>query len=321
MPENAAHEGAAAYRSSGVDLAAATAAAEQSGLELFRDENGLALRRIVPEAGTACDTKNCRHNGDLTRETTEIFRGDFTRMIPRLRRNNLERELLVRAARIRHFVSSADRPCPVVLDATAGMGEDSLLLAAAGNQVEMYEQDPVIAVLLEDAMHRAAGIRDTPESDAAGLSGIRREEYLKLADAVARMHLHWEDSVAALQNLSQTGIHAAGDFHPDIIYLDPMFPERTKSAQVKHKFQILHLLEQPCGNETELLQAAAAAGPQKIIIKRPLKGPYLGGIRPAYSYSGKAIRYDVLINLCDLRAVPGQYTPHSTCSEEKKRAD
>ena len=45
---------------------------------------------------------------------------------------------------------------PRAVDATAGLGEDSLLLAAAGFEVTLCEADPVIAVLLEDALTRAA---------------------------------------------------------------------------------------------------------------------------------------------------------------------
>jgi 16S rRNA (guanine1516-N2)-methyltransferase len=64
---------------------------------------------------------------------------------------------------------------------------------------------------------------------------------------------------------------------------------------VKKKFQVLHQLEQPCTDETELLDAAVSAGPRKIVIKRPLKGPYLAGRKPDYSLKGKAIRYDCII--------------------------
>ena len=81
---------------------------------------------------------------------------------------------------------------------------------------------------------------------------------------------------------------------PDVIYLDPMFPARQKSAAVKKKFQLLHHLEAPCANEEELLLAAIAANPRKVIIKRPIKGPLLAGIKPSYSISGKAVRYDCI---------------------------
>ena len=33
----------------------------------------------------------------------------------------------------------------------------------------------------------------------------------------------------------------------------------------------------------------------KILVKRPLKGPWLAGVKPAYSLSGKAVRIDVLL--------------------------
>lgn len=234
--------------------AAAAEAAQKAGLELFRDEDGLAVR---PAGGTDEGT----------------FRGDFGRMLPRLRQNNLEREFLVRAARLKHFRPSPEKPFPVVLDAAAGMGEDALLLAAAGFQVGLYEKDPVIAALLADTMKRAAAV---PE----------------LAAAVSRMEMHFGDSIPVLRDIA--GQEQAS---PDVIYLDPMFPERTKSAMVKRKFQTLHLLEQPCDNEEELLGAAIAAKPQRIVIKRPVKGADLGGRKPDFSYAGKAVRYDVLINL------------------------
>ena len=84
-------------------------------------------------------------------------------------------------------------------------------------------------------------------------------------------------------------------FSPDLILLDPMFPGRQKSALVKKKFQLIQHLEQPCSNEEELLQAAIAAKPKKIIIKRPSKGPFLSGRKPSYSLDGKNIRYDCII--------------------------
>lgn len=189
------------------------------------------------------------------------LRADFTRMLPRLRPDRLARELLVRAARVRGVEA------PVVVDATAGLGEDSLLLAAAGFSVRLYERDPVIAALLRDALERAA--------DLPGL-----------ADAVSRMELFEEDSIAAMRTL---------DTPPDVVLLDPMFPERTKSAAVKKKFQLLHRLEQPCDDEFVLLDAARAARPRKIVVKRPPKGPLLAGAKPNYQVIGKAVRYDVIV--------------------------
>ena len=190
-----------------------------------------------------------------------MLRADFTRLLPRLRPDRLGRELLVRAARVRGVEG------PTAIDATAGLGEDSLLLAAAGFRVTMFEKDPVIAALLRDALERAAATAE-------------------LAGVVARMKLVEGDSVAGLSGLG---------FSPDVVFLDPMFPERTKSAAVKKKFQLLHHLERPCDNEDELLAAALAVRPRKVVSKRPPTGPYLAGAKPSHSLAGKAVRYDVIV--------------------------
>lgn len=220
-----------------------------TGLMLLLDDSGLSLT-----------------DGKIS------LQADLTSMLPRLKKSNLEREFLVKASRIKGL-NAADGQFRAV-DATAGFGEDSLLLAAAGYNVELYEYDPVIAALLRDALRRAA-----QSSDDA------------LRDAVSRMDLREGDSVSAMRAM------AGSDEPPDIVLLDPMFPERRKSALVKKKFQLLQQLESPCkgADESELLGAAEAAGPRRIIIKRPLKGPYLAGRRPGYSITGKAVRYDCIV--------------------------
>ena len=192
---------------------------------------------------------------------------DLSAMLPRIRKVRLGSELLVRAARVKGVEA------PVAVDATAGLGEDALLLAAAGFEVFLFESDPVIAALLADSLRRASA------SDG-----------LTLREAAARMRIAGEDSVAGLPALANT-LPAP----PDVVYLDPMFPERRKSAAVKKKFQLIHHLERPCEDEKALLQAALAANPRKIVVKRPLKGPALAGVRPSYALAGKAIRYDVIV--------------------------
>lgn len=181
-----------------------------------------------------------------------------------------------------------------VIDATAGLGQDSFLLAAAGFSVEMYEQDPIIAALLQDALERGS-------KNAA------------LATVISNMHLYKQDSVSVLKDRAYAlGItHPSGEAQspiadndsfaqtnlrkPEVIYLDPMFPARTKSAAVKKKFQLLHQLEHPCENEIELFEAAQMLRPHKIVVKRMLKGPYLANKKPSYSIKGKAIRYDCYV--------------------------
>lgn len=191
----------------------------------------------------------------------QSFLGSFERMLPRLKDNNLRGEMLVKAARIK------DKEHPAVIDCTAGMGEDSFLLAAAGFNVTAYEYNPVVAALLEDTVERAKDIT-------------------LLCEAVSRLDVRYGDSIQALGSLKQS---------VDVIFLDPMFPQRQKNALVKKKFQLIHKLESPCANEEEMLHAALEAHPHKIVIKRPLKGPYLAGVKPGFSLEGKAIRYDVIV--------------------------
>lgn len=224
------------------------------------------LNPILHEAGL--DLVEKPEGLTLTDGTLELS-VDLTHMLPRLRQGRLQAELLVKAARCRGVEA------PVAIDATAGFGEDSLLLAAAGFTVELYERDPVIAALLADGLARAAG-------EPA------------LADAVSRMRLHTGDSLAGMRKLAE--LIAAGESPaPDVVYLDPMFPGRTKSAAVKKKFQLLHHLERPCDDEAELLEAAHSVGPRKIVTKRPVKGPLLAGTKPSYQLGGKAVRYDVIV--------------------------
>ena len=78
----------------------------------------------------------------------------------------------------------------------------------------------------------------------------------------------------------------------DVIYLDPMFPGRQKSGLINKKLQLIQKLEPPCSDEVELFEAAIQAKPSKIIVKRPLKSPFLAGKNPTYELKGKAIRYD-----------------------------
>ena len=211
-------------------------------------DNGVAIKQT--EQGLTL----CGDEGEL--------RADFTHMIPRLTQRNLASELIVKAAKVK-----GDRTQMLAVDATAGFGEDALLLAAAGFRVRMFERNTVIAELLADAMKRAA-------ADPA------------LAGIVERMELTVGDSIPALAEMNPA---------PDVILLDPMFPERPKSAAVRKKFQLLHHLENPCEDGDALLAAAIAAHPRRIVIKRPVKGEYLAGVKPSYSLTGKAVRVDVIV--------------------------
>ena len=185
------------------------------------------------------------------------YQGDFENMLHRVTNGRLQHEMLAKAVK-------TDQENLKAIDATAGMGEDSLLLAACGYQVTLYEQNPVIAILLKDALRRA-----------------KKNTVLK--DIVSRMQLVEGDSIEHLNKRLDP---------VDVIYLDPMFPGRQKSGLINKKLQLIQKLEPPCSKETALFDAAMAAQPSKIIVKRPLKSPYLDERVPSYSLKGKSIRYD-----------------------------
>ena len=187
------------------------------------------------------------------------LRADWRAMLPRLRQDRLNKELLVRAARRRGAPEGA-----LAVDATAGLGEDTVLLAAAGFRVIACERDPVIAALLRDALRKAGS---DPE----------------LQTIAERIDVREEDSLTVLARLEE---------RPELVYLDPMFPERRKSGLIKKKFQLLQQLEAPCDEEETLLAAAMDAGPRRIVVKRPRKAPPLGGRAPSHTLEGSTIRYD-----------------------------
>lgn len=188
------------------------------------------------------------------------YQGDFENMLHRVTNGRLQHEMLVRAAK-------SDKPGRKAIDATAGMGEDAFLLAAQGYEVTLFEQNPVIAVLLKDALRRA-------------------KKHPVLKDIASRMNLVQDNSVEGMSKLLDP---------VDVIYLDPMFPARQKSSLINKKLQLIQKLEPPCSEETDLFDAAISASPSKIIVKRPLKSEFLAGRKPSYTLNGKAIRYDCYI--------------------------
>lgn len=154
-----------------------------------------------------------------------------------------------------------------LLDATAGMGTDSVMLAALGFQVTALERQPLLAMLLNDALCRARDEMDAPEY-------LQNLEFIQ-GDATA-----W---------LSQNN-----SVPYDLVYLDPMFPDRTKSAQVKKPMQLLQaLLHEEADDEQALLNAAMANAIYRVVVKRPMRAPFLGDLKPSHQIKGSNIRFDI----------------------------
>lgn len=193
---------------------------------------------------------------------------DWVAEIGRLKRATLKTEMLVRATQ------ANDQP--YLIDATAGLGHDSLLMAKFGAKVTLIERHPVLFTLLEETYRQA-------QQDAF-LAPIVANITLLFADA--------EDYLAQCHAQKQM---------VDVVYLDPMFPQRDqnhqrqkKQAQVKKQMQILHLLLPEDGEmdlgDGLLLQAQQIA--KRVIVKRPRHAVFLNDDEPQHQWLGDACRFD-----------------------------
>ena len=155
-----------------------------------------------------------------------------------------------------------------VIDATGGLGRDALVMAQAGFQVDIVERSPIVHAMLAD-----------------GLARLQREE----PSLAQRLTLYQGDSVDRLQHC---------DSKPWAIYLDPMFPQRQKSAAVKKDLLWLQQLEAApsADGERDLLDAARTLADKRVVVKRPARAPALAGQAPSYSLDGKSVRFDVYLS-------------------------
>lgn len=157
-----------------------------------------------------------------------------------------------------------------VVDATAGLGQDAFVLAGLGCRVTLFERNPVIHALLADGLARAALNTDC-------------------APIIARMTLRAGSSRAWLESLEES----EGGEAADIVYLDPMFPHRDKSALVKKEMQVFRTVVGDDDDAGELLAAALKAAAYRVVVKRPRKAPAIDGPEPATRIEGKSSRYDI----------------------------
>ncbi len=155
---------------------------------------------------------------------------------------------------------------PTVVDATAGLGRDAFVLAQLGCAVTLIERQPLIAALLEDGLQRA-------QADAV------------VAPIVARMRLLCANAIDLLG--------AWEDAAPQVIYLDPMFPTREKSALVKKEMRLFRPLAGGDDDAPALLEAALALATHRVVVKRPRKAPAIPGVPPGYALEGKSSRFDI----------------------------
>ncbi|MCC5791527.1 MAG: class I SAM-dependent methyltransferase [Legionellaceae bacterium] len=181
------------------------------------------------------------------------LRVDFSWQAVAARRQQGRQQDIVRACK--------PRPGITIVDCTAGWGRDAAILASFGARVILFERHPVMQVLLEDGLLR----QDT------------------LARERLQLELYSQDALSGLPAL------VAHDT-PEVIYIDPMHPERNKAARVKKDLYILQQWIGPDDDAGELLRLARSLAQGRVVVKWPLKQAALA---PAdWQLNGSTIRYD-----------------------------
>jgi 16S rRNA (guanine1516-N2)-methyltransferase len=184
-------------------------------------------------------------------------------MTYRRQRISLKRETLARAMGLKSNTT------PKIVDATAGLGRDSFILACLGFEVTLLERSPIIQALLQD--------------------GIQRAQQDETVGPIAnRLHLITTDTRTWLQNLKSAE-------YPDIIYLDPMFPERNKSALAKKEMRIFHDIVGEDVDADQLLPVALTCATKRVVVKRPRLATPLANLTPSFSQTGSSCRFDIYL--------------------------
>lgn len=147
-----------------------------------------------------------------------------------------------------------------VLDLSAGLGIDSVFLAQLGYEVTALERNPLIYLALNEAANHAAGV------------GMNLNLKFEFADAFKYL---------------QTSKAEA-----DVIYFDPMFPEKAKSALPRQEMVFFRNLVGSDDDASQVLEAAMSFnGAKRVVVKRPIKAAQL--LKPHSSTEGKLIRFDI----------------------------
>jgi 16S rRNA (guanine1516-N2)-methyltransferase len=185
------------------------------------------------------------------------------KMIYRRQHASLKREKIARAMGLK-----SKNPLTIV-DATAGLGRDGFILAALGFEVTLLERSPIVFTLLADGIARA-------QKDP-GTAPIMQRFKLVKTDAFEWMHKHDKRT------------------QPGIIYLDPMYPSRRKSALVKKEMRIFHDIIGSDEDAGHLLPAALSCATNRVVVKRARFAENLGGLLPDYTQEGSSSRFDVYL--------------------------
>lgn len=155
-----------------------------------------------------------------------------------------------------------------IFDTTAGIGREAFLLAALGCRVTLFERHETIATLLKDGLQRGA-----VDPHIAPII-----ENMTLIESCAIQYLKTQNIIDA----------------PDVIYCDPMFEARTKSAAVKKEMQVLQTVVGPDLDAQELVHLSLQRAKKRVVVKRNLNVPPLKE-NPQLTFIARSHRFDVYL--------------------------
>lgn len=169
---------------------------------------------------------------------------------------------------------------PSILDTTAGLAGDAFVLATMGCPLTLIERSPVVYMLIENAVERAQLSEkfQTILKQGFHLINCDANDYIK-------QQLKRKNS-ANHSTAKPTAV-------PDVIYIDPMYPERKKSALVKKEMQILQRLHGIEDDPSELLENALLYAKKRVVVKRPIHAETLNSRVPNTCIKSKKTRYDI----------------------------
>lgn len=215
------------------------------------DNNSVTI--LIAEQGISL-----KRSGD-TKEHPVFIDFSHKKIWYRQKNSGTRKEALARAVGLK-----SNQPI-TILDATAGLGGDSFILAGLGANMLMLERNPLVHLLLEDALRRG---RDD----------------IKLREIISRMELLNADTITFLDKI---------DITPDVIYMDPMFPEKTKSALNKKEMRMFREIVGADEDIDVLLKKSLSCAKKRVVIKRPSRAPHVNNIKPHFYIPGKSSRFDI----------------------------
>lgn len=141
----------------------------------------------------------------------------------------------------------------LIWDTTCGTGKDSLLISFFGAKLTSFERNPAVFLLLKDALRRFP------------------------------VDFHLEFGDARTLTLSE---------RPEVIYYDPMYPAKKKSALARKEMRIFKAIVGDDPDSKEFLEWALKTATERVVVKRPLEAEPIKE-KPTASYTGKSTRYDM----------------------------